>query len=98
MRAARIGVQIAAMVAEICVVHGDVIAWGDGFGFFHSIHLHDPALCDAIVLECARRGVLLCRTGPRGYLKITPPLTIPEDALREAMQVIGEVFETCVTT
>jgi len=45
---------------------------------------------DAIAMACVRRGVMLFLTG-RGFIKIVPPLTIDQEALLEAVEVIGEV-------
>ncbi len=48
--------------------------------------------CDEMVTECVRRGVMLFVTG-RGFLKFTPPLNIEQDALMEAVDVVGRVID-----
>lgn len=44
----------------------------------------------AIVLECIKRGVLVMLI-KRNSIKLAPPLTITEEALKEALSVIGDV-------
>jgi 4-aminobutyrate aminotransferase / (S)-3-amino-2-methylpropionate transaminase / 5-aminovalerate transaminase len=51
----------------------------------------DPSLCDEIVEKAMQKGVFLIRTGC-GALKFGPPLTIPDDVLVEAMNVVGEAI------
>ncbi|HBC07707.1 MAG TPA: aspartate aminotransferase family protein, partial [Rhodospirillaceae bacterium] len=51
----------------------------------------DPLFCDHVVERCLRKGVFHIRTG-RGTLKLGPPLTIPDDALIEGLQVTGEAI------
>jgi 4-aminobutyrate aminotransferase-like enzyme len=41
-----------------------------------------------------RKGVLLVHTG-RESIKIGPPLTIPEDALAEGLDVLDEILQEC---
>ena len=54
----------------------------------------DPLTAALIVEGCFQRGLLLF--APVGFgggcIKIAPPLTIPEDALEEGLQVLAEVF------
>ena len=42
-----------------------------------------------------RKGVLLVHTG-RESIKIGPPLTIPEDALIEGLDVLAEALQECI--
>ncbi len=51
----------------------------------------DPQFCDRIVERAMQKGVFTIRTG-RGTLKLGPPLNIPDDALVEGLQVIGEAI------
>ncbi len=51
----------------------------------------DPQFCDRIVERAMQKGVFTIRTG-RGTLKFGPPLNIPDDALVEGLQVIGEAI------
>ncbi len=44
--------------------------------------------------EAMRKGVLLVHTG-RESIKIGPPLTIPEDALGEGLDVLDEILQEC---
>lgn len=70
-----------------------------GKGLIMGIFINDPRtdnpldtdvnFCDRIVERSMQKGVFGIRTG-RGTLKIGPPLSIPDDALREGMAVIEE--------
>jgi 4-aminobutyrate aminotransferase-like enzyme len=55
----------------------------------------DPEVAARIVEEAFRRGVLLFAPVGLGggCLKLAPPLTIPEDALEEALGVLAGAFE-----
>jgi 4-aminobutyrate aminotransferase-like enzyme len=73
-----------------------------GHGLFLSIHLKQPnnnepdiELADAVAQEAVRRGVMMFVTG-RGYLKITPPLSIDVDAVLEAVQVVRECLHDSI--
>ena len=74
----------------------------DGLGLFIAVHLKRPEddepdieLADAIAREAIRRGVMMFVTG-RGYLKITPPLSIDLDAVIEAVKVVRECLHDLV--
>ena len=45
-----------------------------------------------VVDRCIENGLLMLQTG-RGTLKIAPPLSIPQDALRKGIAVIAEAIE-----
>jgi 4-aminobutyrate aminotransferase-like enzyme len=55
----------------------------------------DPELAARIVEACFQKGLLLFAPVGLGggCIKIAPPLTIPEDALREGLEVLAESFE-----
>jgi 4-aminobutyrate aminotransferase / (S)-3-amino-2-methylpropionate transaminase / 5-aminovalerate transaminase len=52
----------------------------------------DPWLTDKIVEVAMRKGVYLIRTGC-GTIKFGPPLTMPEEVLIEALEVMDETLE-----
>jgi 4-aminobutyrate aminotransferase / (S)-3-amino-2-methylpropionate transaminase / 5-aminovalerate transaminase len=63
-----------------------------GRGMMWAIYTGDAELTQKIITKCAEKGLLLVSThGPA--IKIGPPLTIPDEALREGIQVIKECFE-----
>ena len=63
-----------------------------GRGMMWAIYTGDAELTQKIIRKCAEKGLLLVSThGPA--IKIGPPLTIPDAALREGIQVIKESFE-----
>ncbi len=55
----------------------------------------DPELAARVVEGCFRKGLLLFAPVGLGggCIKIAPPLSIPEDALVEGLEVLGEAFE-----
>ena len=66
-----------------------------------SLILHDTKtkngasfLASQICEKAMRKGVLLVHTGKES-IKIGPPLTIPEDALTEGLDVLDEVLKEC---
>ncbi len=66
-----------------------------GRGMMWAIYTGDAELTQRIIGKCAGKGLLLVSThGPA--IKIGPPLTIPDEALREGIQVIKESFEEIV--
>ncbi len=58
-------------------------------------YLTDPDTAVAINLKCLQRGLLMfAPVGIGGEcLKIAPPLTITEDALRESLRVFEEACD-----
>jgi 4-aminobutyrate aminotransferase-like enzyme len=55
----------------------------------------DATLGDRIAEKAMQKGLLIVHTG-RGSLKLGPPLTIPEDAIREAINVLKESIDECL--
>lgn len=58
-----------------------------------------PAATLAIVHRAVSNGVLLIRAGLfSNCIRFLPPLNMPEDMLREALDAVGRAIESCVTT
>lgn len=55
----------------------------------------DIQFCDQVVEKAMQKGLFLIRTG-RGTLKLGPPLNIPDNALVEGLEVIGEVISELI--
>ena len=98
-RSAALGQQLGDILRKNTERYGHYVGRLDGRGLFYSLQLKDPEtaeplaeLCDEMAMECVRRGVMLFVTG-RGFLKFTPPLTIEQDALVEAVDVVGSVID-----
>ena len=82
--------------------HQPHVARIEGRGMVWAIHLVDPSsgeldvvLGDLVIEHAMRRGVLCVRTGT-GTVKIGPPLTMPDDAAREGVAVLGEAIEAAL--
>jgi 4-aminobutyrate aminotransferase/(S)-3-amino-2-methylpropionate transaminase len=55
----------------------------------------DPALAKAVATEAHQRGVIVLTCGTYGnVLRFLPPLSITDDQLHEAFDVLDEVFAT----
>ena len=98
-RSAALGQQLGDLLRKKTERYGQYVGRLDGRGLFYSLHLKDPEtaeplaeLCDEMAMEGVRRGVMLFVTG-RGFLKFTPPLNIEQDALVEAVDVVGSVID-----
>ena len=96
---AALGRQLGDVLRKKAEGYGHYVGRLDGRGLFYSLHLRDPEtaeplaeLCDEMAMECVRRGVMLFVTG-RGFLKFTPPLSIEQDALVEAVDVVDSVID-----
>jgi 4-aminobutyrate aminotransferase/(S)-3-amino-2-methylpropionate transaminase len=54
----------------------------------------DPALTAAVAAEARRNGVIVLTCGTDGnVMRFLPPLTIGEDHLNEALDIIAAAFE-----
>jgi len=98
-RSARVGRCLGDALRRIADRHQPYIDRLEGRGLFFSLHLKDPATgklmvetCDQIAVEAVRRGVLMFVTG-RGMIKFAPPLVIEEEALLEAIDVVGQSID-----
>lgn len=72
-----------------------------GEGLLAAMHFHDDAgnplseLCTNICELLLHRGLLVVHTG-RETIKLAPPLTITEEALRDGLEAIREAIRDCV--
>lgn len=65
-----------------------------GRGFVYSIIMDSQATADAVVRECANRGLLLVHTG-RESVKIGMPITITFDNLEKGIKTLKDVIHDC---
>ncbi len=101
-RAARLGAILQESAQRIKQSFNDVIVAAHGKGLVASLHCVKPGTTEPdgklawlVVGRAVQQGVMMF--GPVGYagasVKISPPLVIEEEALREALQVVEESFE-----
>ena len=70
-------------------------------GLVAGIHFNTPdrtpltALASRICEKAMQKGLLLVHTG-RESIKIAPPLTIPEEALNEGLEVLEEAIHEAI--
>jgi 4-aminobutyrate aminotransferase/diaminobutyrate-pyruvate transaminase/4-aminobutyrate aminotransferase/(S)-3-amino-2-methylpropionate transaminase len=101
-RAARLGEILLPELRRIQQKHPQVLGCMQGKGLVAGIQVvrpgtktPDPALALKINLACLHKGLLMfAPVGAEGEcLKIAPPLTITEEALRESIQVFEETVD-----
>jgi len=101
-RAARLGEILIPELHRIRLKHPQVLGCVQGKGLVAGIQVvkpgtktPDPDMALKINLACFQKGLLMfAPVGAAGEcIKIAPPLTITEDALREAIQVLEEAVD-----
>jgi 4-aminobutyrate aminotransferase-like enzyme len=101
-RAARLGGILLPELHRIQRKHPQVLGCVQGKGLVAGIQVvkpgsktPDPEMALKINIACLQKGLLMfAPVGAAGEcLKIAPPLTIPEDALRESIQVLEEAVD-----
>jgi 4-aminobutyrate aminotransferase / (S)-3-amino-2-methylpropionate transaminase / 5-aminovalerate transaminase len=99
-RASEIGDWIQHRVGQLaqqCSLIGDIRGVGalQGFELVHEGQRHRPAgdVAISVVNTCFQRGVLLLRAGAYGnVIRMLPPLTITDQELEQAFDIIEEVL------
>jgi 4-aminobutyrate aminotransferase-like enzyme len=103
--AARLGVILEQGLREIQASHSEVIGHYTCRGLVAGLQILVPGkkepnhdLAHSIVERCFQKGLLFFSpVGAWGQtVKIAPPLTITEDALREGIAVLGEAVDEAV--
>jgi len=100
--AERKGRLVEPAMAEISARFPDHIARHTGAGLLWTFHARNPAtgeldldLAAEWTWATVRRGVMVFHT-MRPTIKICPPLTIPDEALLEGIEVMGDALESLV--
>jgi len=102
-RSAMVGAMLQEGLAAIKSRFSEVILAHHGKGMVASLHCVKPGTTEpdgklawAVAGKAVQRGVMMF--GPVGYggasVKICPPLCIEETAVREALEVLEEAFES----
>ena len=98
-RAAALGRLMRRELRALQKKHPERIAAIHGYGLAFGVVFVDPdtgecdiPFADQVVAHCLDRGLLLLQTG-RGTLKLAPPLTIPETALRKGLSTIADAVD-----
>ena len=96
------GIILEAKLKEIQQKFPKTISDICGRGLLFAIHIKNPLtntlddeIVDMIIEKCFQKGLLLVRTGS-GTIKIGPPLTIPNEALIEGVEIINESILECI--
>ena len=99
---ARRGAIFAEGLERIRSRHGDRISCVRGRGLVHAIFFVRPgtsepdvAIAERITDRAIQKGLMLFQTHG-DLVKMGPPLTIPDDALREGIDVLGEAVDECL--
>lgn len=97
----RLGKFFHAELSKLQQSFADHLGYVQGQGLLAALIFLDPEgkplphLCDRIAEEAMRRGLLVVHTG-RESIKLAPPLSITEAALREGLDVLREVTAECI--
>ncbi len=106
-RAARLETPLLRALEDLSARHGDHIGCIRARGLVGGVRVVEPGsknpdadLATRVVEGCFRRGLLLFAPVGLGggCLKIAPPLSIPDDALAESLEVFRDVFADAVAT
>jgi 4-aminobutyrate aminotransferase/diaminobutyrate-pyruvate transaminase/4-aminobutyrate aminotransferase/(S)-3-amino-2-methylpropionate transaminase len=104
-RSARLGEILVPELRRIQQKHPQVLGCVQGKGLVAGIQVvkpgtktPDPEMALKINIACLQKGVLMfAPVGASGEcIKIAPPLSIPEDALRESIGVLEEAVDEVI--
>ena len=94
----RRGELMHRLLAEIREAHPDRVSMVLGRGLLAAVIMRDPVtglpdgpMASRVAVRCMEKGVFVVHTG-RESIKISPPLTIADDALLEAVTVLEEAI------
>ena len=100
-RAAVLGRKLDARLNALRRKYPEPVGGIGGKGLAYAVYLVKPGtreldvdMGDRVTELALQRGLFMLQTG-RGTLKIAPPLSIPEDALLEGVDVIDEAIGAC---
>jgi acetylornithine/N-succinyldiaminopimelate aminotransferase len=91
-----VGVELARGLADLAHKHGAVVEGTRGSGLLQAIVLREHVDARAVLVEVARRGLLLSIAGGRA-LRFSPPLVVPRAVLAEALGVLDAVLADLAT-
>jgi acetylornithine/N-succinyldiaminopimelate aminotransferase len=91
-----VGLELARGLAELAEKHGAVVEGTRGSGLLQAIVLREHVDARAVLVEVARRGLLLSIAGGRA-LRFSPPLVVPRAVLAEALGVLDAVLADLAT-
>ena len=101
--AARMGEVLQEELLALQRKHPKVIGSVQGKGLVAGLHIvrdgrkePDPDLAFDIVAKCVEKGLLFFSPVGRATVKISPPLIIDEDQIKDGAAVIGEAIAECI--
>ena len=99
--AQRKGVLLHGGLGKLKEKYCNRISYCAGKGLIAAILFKDPKTEESdsffssrVAEACMRKGLLVVHTG-RESIKIGPPLTIPDDALQEGIEILDEAIAEC---
>ena len=91
----RKGAIVEAALTAMAERHPDMKPEVRGRGLMRGLALRVPEVADAVCAEAFKNGVIMETSGPDSEVaKLLPPLTIPDDALREGLDIMGRALDT----
>ncbi len=91
----RKGAMVEAALSDMAARHPDMKPEARGRGLMRGLALGVPEAADAVCAEAFANGVIMETSGPDSEVaKLLPPLTIPDEALREGLDIMGRALDT----
>ncbi|KAA5607331.1 diaminobutyrate--2-oxoglutarate transaminase [Roseospira marina] len=89
------GAIIEAALTEMAERHPELKPQVRGRGLMRGLALHVKGVAEAVCAEAFRNGVIMETSGPDSEVaKLLPSLTIPEEALRQGLEVMAQAVDT----
>jgi putrescine aminotransferase len=93
-RGREVGATVARGLSELARAHPAVVTEVRGAGLLWGVELATPGLAGEVLVELARRGVLVspCLGAPR-TIRLLPPIVTSDDELDFALQALGAALD-----
>jgi len=86
-------------LTDLAETHGDLRAEVRGRGLIFGLACDADGLADDIAKAAFDRGLLIETSGPNSHVvKVLPPLTIPDEELREGLSLLRDAIDEVVPT
>lgn len=93
----RKGTVVSAVLSSLRSRWPEHVCSTRGRGLMHGVELKSPKLAAEAVRAAFERGLLVERAGrEKQVIKISPPLTIPEDSLTEGLGLLADALDSVI--
>jgi putrescine aminotransferase len=93
-RALEVGAALARGLERLALAHAGVVTDVRGAGLLRGLELATPGIAGAVLVELARRGVLVspCLSAPR-TLRLLPPMVTTDEQLDRALAALAAALD-----